>query len=195
LANSQILEQVYILTGYKNFSTNHAVQVSKMSLKLFDELQPLHRMGGTERLWLKTAALLHDIGKIYSHKMHHIFTQQIIKDMKDLPFRKKERKIIAALARYHRGASPNPSHRIFRDLDYDSRKYIRKLTSMLRLADGLCEKQEVFFEKVSCRITNQTTVIVIKTKSCLNLDKAMKKAKLFKEVFKRNIIFDVTPVR
>ena len=192
MVNSQILEQVHNLEGNRNFSTNHAVQVSKMSLKLFDELQPLHRMGGTERLWLKTAALLHDIGKIYRHKRHHIFTQQIIKNMEDLPFRKKERKIIAALARYHRGASPNPSHRIFRDLDYDSRKYIRKLTSVLRLADGLCEKKEVFFEKVFCKITNQKTVIVIKTQSHLNLEKAMKKAKLFKEVFKRNVIVDAT---
>jgi exopolyphosphatase/guanosine-5'-triphosphate,3'-diphosphate pyrophosphatase len=56
----------------------------------------------------------------------------------DLPaFTKREKAIIANIARYHRSARPKLKHKGFAALDPDDREIVRKLGSILRFADGL----------------------------------------------------------
>ncbi len=191
MTNSRILNHVLNYEGSEQFSTTHAVQVSRISLKLFDALQPLHRMGNTERLWLKTAALFHDIGKIYGNKMHHKSARKIIHDMPGLPFRKKERLIIAIVARYHRGKFPDMSQKDFRNLDKDARKYVLRLAALLRLADGFCDKSCDSPEGFSLLLGRKKVAVFFKKKFHLNLDKAARKAKLFEQVFNRKIVIDL----
>ncbi len=63
MKTAAILENAMELCGGDDFEHRHARQVAKLSLKLFDKLQPLHRMGNSERIWLRVASLLHDVGK------------------------------------------------------------------------------------------------------------------------------------
>ena len=55
LKTEAILEEAIELCVWDDFEQQHAVQVAKLSLKLFDKLQPLHRMGNSERIWLRVA--------------------------------------------------------------------------------------------------------------------------------------------
>lgn len=57
----------------QNFSydAKHNQQVVNLSLKLFDELETLHKLGDKEKFWLHNAAILHDIGLIEGPKGHH----------------------------------------------------------------------------------------------------------------------------
>jgi exopolyphosphatase/guanosine-5'-triphosphate,3'-diphosphate pyrophosphatase len=51
----------------------HGMQVSQMALRLFDQSEPLHRLGSEEKLLLEVAALLHDIGQFIQpvdHEKH-----------------------------------------------------------------------------------------------------------------------------
>jgi exopolyphosphatase/guanosine-5'-triphosphate,3'-diphosphate pyrophosphatase len=48
-----------------------------------------------------------------------------------------EQVIVANVARYHRGEAPKQRHRNFGTLDKTLRKRIRRLSAILRIADGL----------------------------------------------------------
>ena len=49
----------------------HAQQVARLSVSLFDQTRGLHRLGDREREWLEYGALLHDIGVHISYEKHH----------------------------------------------------------------------------------------------------------------------------
>lgn len=168
--------------------SRHPIQVCRLCCMLFDELQSLHRMGNTERIWLQTAAILHDIGKSVCRQDHNKRSREIIVKSSRLPFSKKERKIIALTARYHRGALPNRSHKYYGKLDSESRYYIRKLASLLRLADGLDNNHKSSIIDLSCQITEDNIIIYPEINGAFNASKAISKADLFEFVFGRDVI-------
>jgi exopolyphosphatase/guanosine-5'-triphosphate,3'-diphosphate pyrophosphatase len=56
----------------------------------------------------------------------------------DLPLlTEREKRIVANIARYHRGAKPKLSHEGFAALEPDDRDIVRMLAAILRLVDGL----------------------------------------------------------
>ena len=166
----------------------HTIQVCRLCCILFDELQSLHRMGNTERIWLQTAALLHDIGKSICRKDHNKKSRDIIIKSSNLPFNKKERKIIGLIARYHRGVLPNRSHKYYGKLDSESRYYIRKLAALLRLADGLDGNHKSSITDMSCQITEENIIIYPVIQGVFKSSKAIAKADLLEFVFDREVI-------
>src|SRR5579862_4528420 len=54
-----------------HYMPEHARQVVKLSLALFDGTRSLHGLGARERECLEYAALLHDIGGLISYERHH----------------------------------------------------------------------------------------------------------------------------
>jgi exopolyphosphatase/guanosine-5'-triphosphate,3'-diphosphate pyrophosphatase len=195
LTNTAVLNSVKGHIGGDRFSTCHAKQVSRMATQLFDQLQPIHNMGNTEKIWLRTAALLHDIGKIRGRKMHHKHSHKMIVKLRNLPFSKKEKEIIGLIARYHRGPAPDSSHKFFGQLDSDSRRNIKKLAAILRLADGLCENDYIELLEPRCEVKKKHVLIRIKSSSILKLEKAVKKAKMFKDIFDFDIVMEINIAR
>jgi exopolyphosphatase/guanosine-5'-triphosphate,3'-diphosphate pyrophosphatase len=175
------------------FDERHAIGVNEIALVLFDQFQDLHHMGNTERLWLETAALLHDVGKPQNREMHHKLARDIITGFSSLPFGKKERKIIGLVARYHRGCSPSKEHKYFRELDIESRQYVRKLASILRVADGLVSGKSKI-RNISCDIGDFEIIAYLKCKTNIPLGKAIKKADLFEHVFGKSLVFNIKVV-
>jgi exopolyphosphatase/pppGpp-phosphohydrolase len=178
-----ILEDAIELCGGDDFEHRHAMQVAKLSLKLFDKLQPLHRMGNSERIWLRVASLLHDMGKSVSGEFHHKASRDIIVKQADLPFRKRVRKMIGLVARYHRGALPNDSHKYYRGLKDDEKQCVRILAAILRLADGLDAGHKELVTDLACEVQRKRTVIYVMARDGVDLHKAIKKADLFEQAF------------
>ena len=174
------------------FNKKHARRVSKIALLLFDELQDLHHMGNTERLWLETAAIFHDVGKSINRESHHKLARDIIFDCTFLPFGRKERKMIGLIARYHRGQLPEDNHKYFKQLDEESKEYVCKLAAILRIADGLASK---VIKSFSCSINNHTITIHLECTKNTNVLKAIKKADLFEEIYMRNLILELDIVQ
>jgi exopolyphosphatase/pppGpp-phosphohydrolase len=138
-----------------SYEAEHAHQVTRLALRLFDELQTLHGFGEEERFWLQCGALLHDIGWIEGQRGHHKASLRIILDTPLLPFSPRQKLIIGSIARYHRKALPSERHEHYTALGPAERDTVRTLAAILRVADGLDRTHRSIVEDVSCEVTAQ----------------------------------------
>lgn len=188
LTNENLLQNIIKFGLSVRNERQHPIQVCRLSCMLFDELQSLHRMGNTERIWLQTAALLHDIGKSICGKDHNKRARDIIIKSSELPFDKNERILIGLIARYHRGVLPSRCHKYYGKLDSESRYYTKKLAALLRLADGLDKNHLSSVADVSCEITEDNIIIYPEINGSFNPQKAIAKADLLEDVFGRKAV-------
>jgi exopolyphosphatase/guanosine-5'-triphosphate,3'-diphosphate pyrophosphatase len=115
----------------------HAQQVARLAVSIFDQTRSAHGLGEREREWLEYGALLHDIGVHISYERHHRHSYYLIKNGDLRGFEPHETEIIALVARYHRQAMPKKSHEGYSDLTPKLRKTVKRLSAMVRLAEGL----------------------------------------------------------
>jgi exopolyphosphatase/guanosine-5'-triphosphate,3'-diphosphate pyrophosphatase len=115
----------------------HAQQVARLALNVFDQTRSIHGLTDTEREWLEFGALLHDVGVHISYERHHRHSYYLIKNGDLRGFSPQEIEVMALIARYHRQATPKKSHEGYADLSGSLRKTVKALSSMVRLAEGL----------------------------------------------------------
>lgn len=117
--------------------SEHAQQVARLALSIFDQTRSVHGLGDREREWLEYAAMLHDIGVHISYDRHHRHSYYLIKNGDLRGFDPQEIEVIALVARYHRQATPKKSHDGYGDLNGTLRRTVRVLAAIVRLAEGL----------------------------------------------------------
>jgi exopolyphosphatase/guanosine-5'-triphosphate,3'-diphosphate pyrophosphatase len=120
-----------------HFDEAHGRLVAKLAGLLFDDLQVVHQFGERERLLMRAAAILHDVGDFVRYDGHHKHSYYVIQHSDIMGLSAVERAIVANIARYHRKSVPDPSHPNFRELDKDARARVRGLAAILRIADAL----------------------------------------------------------
>ncbi len=135
--HSPRLRSVMRLARHLGETSRHGKQVAHLATRLFDQLQDDLNLAPEAKEWLEYAALLHDIGHHISHKNHHRHSHYLIVNSELHDFEPEEVEIIALIARYHRKASPKDSDPSFGALPDDRKSTVRKLSSILRVADGL----------------------------------------------------------
>jgi exopolyphosphatase/guanosine-5'-triphosphate,3'-diphosphate pyrophosphatase len=119
------------------YEEEHSRQDARLAVRLFDLTADLHQLEDEYRDLLFCAGLLHDIGYAEGYWGHHKTAYRLIMQA-DLPgLTEREKQMVANVARYHRGATPKPSHKGFAALDPDDREIVTLLGALLRLADGL----------------------------------------------------------
>ena len=119
------------------YSSEHAEQVARLALSIFDQTRSVHALGDRERELLEYGALLHDVGVHISYEKHHRHSYYLIKNGDLRGFEPAEREAIALIARYHRQATPKKAHEGYSDLDGSGRRTVKTLAAMVRLAEGL----------------------------------------------------------
>ena len=114
----------------------HSSHVQRLALLLFDALG--ERLGCTkeDRAALADAALLHDAGYHISYERHHKHSYHLILHADLLGMPPSEQVVIANVARYHRGGPPKKRQRSYGALDKELRRRIKRLSALLRIADG-----------------------------------------------------------
>jgi exopolyphosphatase/guanosine-5'-triphosphate,3'-diphosphate pyrophosphatase len=115
----------------------HAQQVARLALSLFDQSAPVHGLGQREREWLEYAALVHDVGAHISYERHHQHSYYLITNGDLRGFEPLEIQVLALVARYHRRGTPKKSHEAYGALPGRLRRTVRCLAAILRLAEGL----------------------------------------------------------
>jgi exopolyphosphatase / guanosine-5'-triphosphate,3'-diphosphate pyrophosphatase len=114
----------------------HSSHVQELALSLFDALGERLGCGRDDRAALSDAALLHDVGYHISYERHHKHSYHLILHADLLGLAPSEQVVIANVARYHRGEEPKRAHRNFGALDKSLRRRIKRLSALLRVADG-----------------------------------------------------------
>ena len=114
----------------------HSSHVQRLALVLFDALGERIGCDRDDRQTLADAALLHDSGYHISYERHHKHSYHLILHADLLGMPPSEQVVIANVARYHRGAAPKKKHRNYGMLDRDLRRRIKRLSAILRVADG-----------------------------------------------------------
>ena len=120
-----------------NYYAEHAQQVVRLALALFDQTRALHGLTDREREWLEFAALMHDLGALISFARHHRHSYYLIKNGDLRGFHPDEIEAIALVARYHRRGTPRKAHQEYADLSTALRRTVRTLAAILRVAESL----------------------------------------------------------
>jgi exopolyphosphatase/guanosine-5'-triphosphate,3'-diphosphate pyrophosphatase len=169
-----------------DYNEQHAEQVVRLALSLFDQLRPIHEMEADLRLVLEVAALLHDVGDAISHKSHHRHGEYLIRNGEIPGLRGWRCDMVAALVRYHNSKSePQVEHASYASLDGQRRRQTRVLTSLLRIAEKLESEHEQRIAGMDVQIDGRKAVFQIRTAEGTRLDVLglERKAELFETEF------------
>jgi exopolyphosphatase/guanosine-5'-triphosphate,3'-diphosphate pyrophosphatase len=166
-------------------SFEHAKQVHKFALSLFDQTQSMHGFGQEERELLGYAALLHDVGHYINRSGHHKHGQYIVQNSAMPGFSSNELLLISNLVRYHRKSLPSMEHFHFQLLYKEHKTMVNKLSSLLRLADCLDRGRRRLITDI--RLIAQPRVMVLDVRAGvpvdIELDAAREAAKHFETAF------------
>jgi exopolyphosphatase/guanosine-5'-triphosphate,3'-diphosphate pyrophosphatase len=129
----------------------HADQVAKLALSLFDQTRSMHEAGEHAREWLEYAALLHDIGGHIAYLGHHKHSYYLIRNGGLRGFEPEEIEAIALIARYHRRGRPKKSHSALASLQQPARRTVRLASAILRVAESLDRSHAQVIDRVELR--------------------------------------------
>ena len=133
----------------------HARHVQKLAMQLFDALGTRIGCAPEDRDTLRDAALLHDTGYHISYNDHHKHSYHLIVHAELLGVSPEEQVVMANVARYHRGALPKEKHPTFAMLTADQRTRVRRLSALLRVADGFDRGHVCAVQQVKVRWTER----------------------------------------
>ncbi len=132
----------------------HVEQVRVLALQLYDQLGTALECQEGERDLLEAAAILHDVGQVVSYRRHHRHSYDLIMHADRLPFGPRERRIVALASRYHRRRGPRRTDEGFADLPSRDRGAVRRISALLRVADGLDRGHMAVVETLRCVVTD-----------------------------------------
>jgi len=170
----------------------HAQQVARLAVRLFDLTAPVHGLGEREREWLEHAALLHDVGYSIHFQRHHKHSQYLISTAGLDAFDPREIEIVAHVARYHRGARPQAGHETFAALEAWQQRVIERLAALLRVANALDRTHAARVVELYASLVKRRRVIVELLSPfdvSLELAAARHRAGLFERLFERRLEF------
>ena len=119
------------------FDARHAAEVARISALFLDKLKRDYDFTPRAAILLDAAARLHDIGRFVDVRRHHRHSAYLIANQQLPGVTAAERRIIAAVARYHRREVPDEGDAEYAALPADDKVTVLKLAAILRVADAL----------------------------------------------------------
>jgi exopolyphosphatase/guanosine-5'-triphosphate,3'-diphosphate pyrophosphatase len=175
------------------FDEKHSRQVARLALTLFDELAALHNLPLSTRPYLEVAALLHDIGHAVSYERHHKHTYYLIHNA-DIPgLAERERELVARVARYHRRSPPNPAHSDMKGLSPSEARTVRKLATLLRVADSLDRSHQQPIKSLKASKTKDSVTLHLNASKPVDLElwNGEREVANFRGVYGKRLVFHV----
>jgi exopolyphosphatase / guanosine-5'-triphosphate,3'-diphosphate pyrophosphatase len=172
------------------FDEAHGLQVARLVVSLFDQLQGLHQLGTADRRLLMAAAILHDIGGFVSHKRHHKHSLYLISNSELPGLSPMEMLMVANIARYHRKNVPRDRHPDFMRLSERDRSRVNVLAAILRVADSLDRSHLQHVKGVDVSVKQGVVNLNVKGTGDLLLERwaLAGKKDLFEKLFRRTVV-------
>lgn len=194
LANIRYKSVMHTAENFR-FEKEHSMQVCKLALRIFDQTLSMHKLSNIEREYLEAAAILHEVGTFISHSQHHRHSYYLIRNSEMLGFNENEKEIIANVARYHRKSHPKSKHPDFAKMSSEDQKIIKKLSAILRIADGLDRSHSSAIADIKVIIKNLEIEFILTPDKSKNIELeiwgAETKKNLFEEVFGVKCCFSI----
>jgi exopolyphosphatase/guanosine-5'-triphosphate,3'-diphosphate pyrophosphatase len=139
----------------------HVEHVRMLARSLFDALA--EPMGAAAEEWpiLEAASLLHDVGQLVSYRKHHQHSYQLIMHAERLDLSARDRALVALISRYHRKKGPSRKHPEFATLGPEDQGIVRRMSALLRVADGLDRGHTSNVERVSVTLTPEELTLEV----------------------------------
>jgi exopolyphosphatase/pppGpp-phosphohydrolase len=124
-------------------SLAHELRVARVARMIFDLTLPWHDLGSAEARLLSLSAIIHDVGRAAGERKHARRGAQMLATAQALPLSESERRRLAYLTRYHRGAVPDRgAEEILDHKGADDAAAMRTLLGILRAADALDSRSQ-----------------------------------------------------
>ena len=167
------------------FDQNHAVHVSKLACSIFDQLNDLHQLDQRFKIILEMAAILHEIGTFVSTRSYHKHSLYLIRNAEFFGISAKDVELVALVARYHRRATPQPSHDGYSKMNRRNRVSVAKLASILRIAKALDSTRIQRIEEITCKQIANNVKLEVSNLSDISLEtlEMNKSGQMFSDIF------------
>lgn len=175
---------------------DHAEQVADISVRLFDELQDEHGLDARQRLVLRVAGLMHEVGGYVSSRAHHKHSYYLISNSEVFGLTREELQVVAHVARYHRRAMPRSSHTEYMALPRRLRMVVSKLAAILRVADALDRGHGQQIGDFTCQRKDNDFVIYVHGVGDLTLERRAisQKGDLFEDIYGMTVRVEEAPL-
>ncbi|MCC6094136.1 MAG: exopolyphosphatase [Eubacterium sp.] len=181
-----------IVTCARNIATRYAVSLPHIqnmdmtAMSLFDATLPMTGMTSRDRLLLRVAVMLHDVGKFIGFNQIGESSRNIIMSNEIIGLSHAEREIIALCARYVQEDFPQHED-IVMETSLDTERYLKvaSFVAIIRMANGLDRSHRQKIQSVSCELKKQKLVIRIEVRESYALEEGLLQPELdfFNEVF------------
>ena len=186
----QIINSALDLARKFDVDESHALHVAHLASTLFHAYRDEHQLDPRYELVLYLAALLHESGLYISQNSFHKHTMYLLRNSELFGLGKTDLLLTALVARYHRRASPKPTHDAYGNLSRERRVAVSKMSALLRVADALDRSRSQHIDELMCSKTETAWVLTIPNLDDLSLEKLalQQKGSLFSEIFGAEIV-------
>ena len=179
-----------LLTAARSFAnrvdhdTTHGEHVRLLARALFHQLRDVHGIPDDKGALLEVGALLHDVGEVVNQRGHHKHSEYMIRWGRIPGLDDTGREMVALMARCHRKDAARARDIINGStLPKDLRAQLRKMTALLRVADGLDTDHRSRVEQVVCTRMGDAIVLDLVVRDGPSRDDAqlLRKADMLRE--------------
>ena len=168
----------------------HCEHVATLALSLYDQLvrgsDLIKGLGSdrSERMMLEASCVLHDIGVLVEYDRHHKHGALMVRHAELRGLTARQIEVLACLVRYHRKREPTVRHAEFEALSETDRALVRRLSGLMRVADGLDRSHAQNVRSVHVRFGADGATIEVDSRSdaSADIEAALDKAGLLESV-------------
>jgi CHAD domain-containing protein len=152
-----------IWAAFLDPNVRHSRHVAELATQLFDGLADRVPDDKREtcRQILRAAATMHDVGYARTNRGHHKASARMIRKLSPpLGWTEDEIRTVSLVARYHRGALPSETQKIFSALPQSKRWTVQFLGGILRFACACDTQQDAKIRRVD--VESSTLVLTVR---------------------------------
>jgi exopolyphosphatase/guanosine-5'-triphosphate,3'-diphosphate pyrophosphatase len=164
--------------------------VAGFAKELFHATHGLHQLPLAHGRLLEAACYFCDTGHYINDAAHHKHAYYVVAYSDFSGFTDRERRLTAALCRYHRKAMPQESHPEFAELALEDKRALMWMIPLLRLADNLDPNRSLEVQWVGCEVGESRVVVKLRSPHELDLTEwaAARVSEVFRQVYGRSVV-------
>lgn len=184
------LKEIFVLLRRYDAEFDHPRQVAALAVSIFDQTRNLHEYSDHERRLLLYAAFLHDIGHALSDDRHEEFTYEAIMRHRFATISETDREVIANIACLHRQPYSKMKFQYLARLNGIDQLLVKRLASLLRIADALDESGRRSVHNVRCYEESGVLYIDLHAvaKARPEREAVLRKSDMFERVYQKPVV-------